>query len=104
MQDINKEIERERNDNRKHKGFVSRFEHTCSTFPPSTHEGFHYARSQWISPLCRNTYKPSDSLVSYTCKPTGSPRPHLEQQVRTRTRNNADTHVRLLKKQEKISW
>ena len=26
--------------NRKHKGFVSRFEHTCSTSPPSTHEGF----------------------------------------------------------------
>ena len=26
--------------NRKHKGFILRFEHTCSTSPPSTHEGF----------------------------------------------------------------
>ena len=71
MQDIDKEIERERErvSNRKHKGFVSRFEHTCSTSPPSTHEDFHYARSQWISPQCRNTYKPSDSLVPYTRKP-----------------------------------
>jgi len=45
MQDI-KETKRERDrvSNRKHKGFVSRFEHTCSTSPPSTHEGF---------PLCK---------------------------------------------------
>ena len=41
MQDINKrQRERERESNRKHKGFVSRFEHTCSTSLPSTHEGF----------------------------------------------------------------
>ena len=37
MQDI-KEIERV--SNRKHKGFILKFEHTCSTSPPSTHEGF----------------------------------------------------------------
>ena len=40
MQDINKETKRERVSNRKHKGFVLRFEHTCSTSPPSTLEGF----------------------------------------------------------------
>ena len=32
-------------------------------------------------------------------KPTSSPRPHLKHQVHTRTRNTANTHVRLLKAQ-----
>ena len=59
---------------------------------------FHYAWSQWITPWCRNTYNPSDSLVSYTRKlhklAEAAPQ---NNRVRTRTQNNADTHVRLLK-------
>ena len=39
MQDI-KTSKRKRESNRKHGRFVSRFEHTCSTSPPSTLEGF----------------------------------------------------------------
>ena len=41
MQDINKS-KRQRVSNRKHGRFVSRFEHTCSTSPPSHLKDFHY--------------------------------------------------------------
>ena len=68
MQDI-KETKRERVSNHKHKKFVSRFEHTCSTSPPSTHEGFPLCTIPMISPWYRNTYNPSDSLLPYTRKP-----------------------------------
>ena len=80
---------------------------TLALHPRLRHtKDFHYARSQWISPQCRNTYNPSDSLVPYTRKPTSLPRPHLKQRVRTRTRNTesplgpetiANALVRLLK-------
>ena len=103
MQDINKEIERE--SNHKHKGFVSRFEHPYSTSPPSTHEEF---------PLCLIPMDHSSvpqhlqalELPSpvHNASPTSSPRPHLKPRVHTRTLNNANTLVRLLKVQEKISW
>ena len=69
MQDINKR-QRERESNRKHGRFVSRFEHTYSTSPPSHLKDFHYNRSHRIT-RCRNTYKEFplellDSLVPYT--------------------------------------
>ena len=68
MQDI-KEIERERMSNRKHKGMF-RGSSTLALHPRLRHtKDFHYARSQWISPWCRNTYNPLDSLVPYTRKP-----------------------------------
>ena len=97
MQDI-KETKRERVSNRKHKEFVSRFD-TLALHPRRRHtKDFYYARSQWISPLCRNTYKPSDSLVPYTTQAhrlveaaPQTPRVHnrtRNHQVLTRTRNN----------------
>ena len=87
MQDI-KEIERM--SNRKHKGMF-RGSSTLALHPRLRHtKDFHYARSQWISPRCRNTYKPSDSLVPYTRKLTSSPRPHLKPRVHNRTLNHHD--------------
>ena len=60
---------------------------TLALYPRLRHtKDFHYNRSHWII-RCRNTYKLSDSLVRTHRKPTGSPRPHLKQRVRTRTRN-----------------
>ena len=90
MQDINKrQREREQSQTqgicfevRAHLLYIPAFDTT---------KDFYYARSQWITPRCRNTYKPSDSLVPYTRKPTCSPRPHLKQRVRTWTRNTEST-------------
>ena len=66
---------------------------------------------------CRNTYKASshlnslDSLVPLLVparthgKPTSSPRLHLKHRVHTRTRNTANTLVRLLKEQRRsLRW
>ena len=104
MQDISKG-ERERKGNRKHKGFVSRFEHTCSTSPPSTHEGFPLCKIPMDLSSVPYTYKPSDSQVPYTRKSTDSPRPHLAPQEFTpELHTTTSTLARLLKEQRTSLW
>ena len=119
MQDINKETKRERERAITNTRDLFRGSSTLALHPRLRHtKDFHYNRSQWIT-RCRNTYNefPLEllglSLVRTHRKPTSSPRPHLKHgvhtrtrnyQVHTMTRNNANTHVRLLKVQEMISW
>ena len=80
---------RDRESNRKHGRFVSRFEHPCSTSPPLTLWRISTInRSHWIT-RCRNTYNeftlellgltsPSIVLARTTHrKHTSLPRPHL---------------------------
>ena len=69
MQDINKR-QREREWAIANTRDLFRGSSTLALHPRLRHtKDFHYARSQWISPWCRNTYNPSDSLVPYTRKP-----------------------------------
>ena len=104
MQDI-KETKRERMSNCKHKSML-RGSSTLALHPRLRHtKDFHYARSQWISPRCRNTYKPSDSLVPYTRKPhklaEAAPR---SKEFTTELQTTTSTLARLLKEQRWNLW
>ena len=113
-QDINTS-ERQRERNRKHERFILRFEHTCSTSPPSTLEGFplksippDHSVPQYLQGVHTRTLGLTSPL---TCS-----RKNKHTQVRklveaaplhralTRTRNNANPQVRLLKYNERILW
>ena len=96
---------RDREGNHKHGRFVSRFEHTCFTSPPSTlWRIFTIKRSHRIT-RCRNTYKrvhtstPLDSLV-----PLLFPQEQTHASTQAWTRNTANLEVRLLKVQWWKLW
>ena len=95
--------------NRKHRRFVSRFEHTCSTSLPSIlWRIFTKNRSHRIT-RCRNTYKEFTLELLWTLYSLSCFRKNKHTQahkfteaaplhrVLTRTRNNVNSQVRLLK-------
>ena len=107
MQDTKHKWERKIS-NRKYRRFVSSFEHTCSTSPPSTLEGFplksippdHSVPQHLQGVPTRTLGLSSPSLVPARTthrKHASLPRPHLYKELSLELETIANTQVRLLK-------
>ena len=104
MQDINK---RQRERAIANTRDLFRGSSTLALHPRLRHmKDFHYARSQWISPRCRNTYNPSDSQVPYTRKlhKLAEAAPQTTKSSQPNSKPPTSTLARLLKEQRKSLW